>query len=445
MRLWQRKNDNSDSPAISKTNDANREITCSQLDEKARENMATYMASLSFGESKTEETHGDEKGNWKWKIRKEIWDKLENKEIADFPRPVHHRIPNFKGSQAANDNIASLPEFQAARCVKVNPDTPQKHIRYLTLLQDKVLLVPQPRLRTGFFSQLSRSNIPFNKLNYACTQAGVQQYGVPIGFDDPLPKVDMIIIGSCAVDPVSGARLGKGEGFAELEYGMLRMMGVVDDNTIVVTSVHDEQLIQGIDTLRLLKHDVPVDIICTPTQIIRTNTQIPKPTGIYWELLSPEKLGQIKVLQHLKRKIEKETGQTLPLGASELLPPTAQKNRSTHPRSTRRRLYDESSSKKETEKGGNIQSELGESGSEKLKNSHFQKFDLYVSNLKFGISPETLQSCISECAEVCQMKLFQKKGTAFVKLADTSLTDLCISRLHGTDLVERKMRVKKFC
>jgi 5-formyltetrahydrofolate cyclo-ligase len=30
---------------------------------------------------------------------------------------------------------------------------------------------------------------------------------------------------------------------------------------------------------KLLIHDVPVDIICTPTQIIRTNTSIPKPQG----------------------------------------------------------------------------------------------------------------------------------------------------------------------
>lgn len=44
-------------------------------------------------------------------------------------------------------------------------------------------------------------------------------------------------------------------------------------------AVHDEQLVPNIPVEKLLIHDVPVDVICTPTQIIHTNTKIPKPTG----------------------------------------------------------------------------------------------------------------------------------------------------------------------
>lgn len=29
-------------------------------------------------------------------IRERIWDYMESRDLADFPRPVHHRIPNFK-------------------------------------------------------------------------------------------------------------------------------------------------------------------------------------------------------------------------------------------------------------------------------------------------------------------------------------------------------------
>lgn len=45
--------------------------------------------------------------------------------------------------------------------------------------------------------------------------------------------------------------------------------------------------------------------------------------GIYWDKLSPEKLGQIQILRELKSRIEGETGQKLPCGPSEKLPPTA--------------------------------------------------------------------------------------------------------------------------
>lgn len=50
---------------------------------------------------------------------------------------------------------------------------------------------------------------------------------------------------------------------------------------------------------RILRHDVPVDVIMTPTQTMRTQAgrHWPEPSGIYWELLSPEKLGSIRVLQ----------------------------------------------------------------------------------------------------------------------------------------------------
>lgn len=44
----------------------------------------------------------------------------------------------------------------------------------------------------------------------ACTSVGVAKYGKPIGLDEKI-KVDLIVIGSVAVDPKTGARLGKGE------------------------------------------------------------------------------------------------------------------------------------------------------------------------------------------------------------------------------------------
>ncbi|KAK9162700.1 hypothetical protein Syun_003602 [Stephania yunnanensis] len=222
--------------------------------------------------------------------------------------------------------LGGLEVFKLANCVKVNPDSPQKQVRFLTLSGGKKLLTPQPRLRTGFFSVLELSMLALGTINEACTSVGVAKHGKPIGLDEKI-KVDLIVIGSVAVDPKTGARLGKGEGFAELEYGMLRYMGAVDDTTPVVTSVHDRQLVDDIPSEKLLIHDVPVDIICTPTQVIFTDTSIPKPRGIYWEKLSPEKLSQIRILRELKRWIERETGTKLPCGPSEKLPPTAKRNR----------------------------------------------------------------------------------------------------------------------
>jgi 5-formyltetrahydrofolate cyclo-ligase len=98
-------------------------------------------------------------------------------------------------------------------------------------------------------------------------------------------RVDAIVVGSVAVS-INGARVGKGEGFAELEYGLLRWMGALDDSTPVITAVRDEQLVE-IDASRMLEHDVPVDIIVTPTQASaagRSTARVGGPPG--WLVLA---------------------------------------------------------------------------------------------------------------------------------------------------------------
>ncbi|CAI5525165.1 unnamed protein product [Closterium sp. Naga37s-1] len=116
-------------------------------------------------------------GAWKWAVRKGVWDELEARDVARPPRPMHHRIPNFDGADKAAAMLASLPEFQAAGCVKVNPDTPQKAVRLAALQANKLLLTPQPRLRTGFFSRLSADHIPPDQLLAACTRHYAADWG----------------------------------------------------------------------------------------------------------------------------------------------------------------------------------------------------------------------------------------------------------------------------
>lgn len=55
-------------------------------------------------------------------------------------------------------------------------------------------------------------------------------------------KVDLVVVGSVAVDRL-GRRLGKGEGFADLEWALAASHhgGAVGPNTVVATTVHDCQ------------------------------------------------------------------------------------------------------------------------------------------------------------------------------------------------------------
>jgi len=51
----------------------------------------------------------------------------------------------------------------------------------------------------------------------------------------------------------------------------MRWMGAITEKTLVVTTVHDLQLVDDIDESQMLEHDVPVDIIVTPTQVASTH------------------------------------------------------------------------------------------------------------------------------------------------------------------------------
>ena len=64
----------------------------------------------------------------------------------------------------------------------------------------------------------------------------------------------------------TGARLGQGTGFDDLEWGILSELGIVDDKTVVATTVHDNQVLDMLPPYIFQNHDVPVDIICTPAQ-----------------------------------------------------------------------------------------------------------------------------------------------------------------------------------
>ena len=169
----------------------------------------------------------------------------------------------------------------------------------------------------------------------------MKQLADPMDLDDRT-KIDVVVVGSSAVHPETGIRVGKGEGFAELEYGIMRQLGMIDENTPIITTVHDSQVISDDFPPKgkgMMKHDVPVDIIVTPTRTIYVDKakQPAKPTGIYWDLLSREKLATIRVLQDLKARIESKSGIELELAEQEeALPPLAKRGNKNQPSKPRR-------------------------------------------------------------------------------------------------------------
>lgn len=225
----------------------------------------------------------------KCEIRKKVWSLLEETNIAAFPRPVFGRIPNFKGAEKAAEKLLSTPEFQRAKFIKVNPDSPQRYVRELALRQGKIVLVPTPRLK-GDFYLLDPSKI--RDFREASKISGFAKYG-EVADIYSIPNIDLVVVGSVAVT-LSGDRVGKGEGYSELEFAILRELNKVNEKTPVVTTVHDIQIVESIP---VEPYDVPLDVIATPTRVIRVNRTREKAPGLLLEYLTKEKIEDTPFLK----------------------------------------------------------------------------------------------------------------------------------------------------
>lgn len=233
----------------------------------------------------------------KEKIRKIIWDLLEEKNVVTFPRPVHGRIPNFIGANVAAKKLEELTIWRKARMIKSNPDSPQKWVREEAFRHGKTVYMAVPRLKEDkCFLKINPKKIP--SISQASTIKGAFKYGEKV-YPDEMNKVDVIIIGSVAVNK-QGAKIGKGGGFSDLEYAIGKEFGIVNEDTPIITTVHQLQIVDF--ELPMEKHDVPLDYIITRDNIIATNTNFSKPAGIDWNKIG-DKIKEIPLLQKLKKSI----------------------------------------------------------------------------------------------------------------------------------------------
>jgi 5-formyltetrahydrofolate cyclo-ligase len=230
----------------------------------------------------------------KAEIREVIWRALEVRGVARFPG-TKGRIPNFVGAERAALELQRLPAWRAARVVKINPDAPQLPVRRLALREGKVVYMAVPRLRSlDCFVELDPARLGKRVLQAASIK-GAERLGRAVGLD-AVPALDLIVCGSVAVN-AKGARVGKGGGFSDLEYGLLAEAGKVRAKTPIVTTVHPLQVVP--QPLDMLPHDLPVDVVVTPDGTMVLTPEFPRPRGIYREALTPEKIAEVPVLQRL--------------------------------------------------------------------------------------------------------------------------------------------------
>ncbi|MEM5017301.1 5-formyltetrahydrofolate cyclo-ligase [Metabacillus indicus] len=225
-------------------------------------------------------------------IRQNKWQRLEDEKLGGFPFPLKNRIPNFKGAAAAAELVSQMDIYKRAEVVKINPDAPQLPLRARVIMDGKTLLVPTPRLKAGFI-MLKREWVPAGEERKAVSLKNIRQYGKEITLSE-LPKVDLFVAGSVAVHK-DGRRIGKGEGYSDREYAIMRELGNPD--MPVISTIHSIQVTD--EDFKVDTYDLPVDYIVTEEGIIETDTPYQKPDGIQWDLVTEDEKKEMPVLMEV--------------------------------------------------------------------------------------------------------------------------------------------------
>ena len=227
-------------------------------------------------------------------LREQVWAAMSAARVARFPGAAG-RIPNFTGAEAAAERLRDLPQWQQARTLKANPDAAQLPVRQRALEDGKTVYMAVPRLAgpEPFFA-LDPDHLS-DTPRKAASISGATRSARRVTLAELAP-VDLVVMGSVAVGE-DGARLGKGGGFADLEFALAGTAGLIGPGTVAVTTVHEIQL-QPAGTIPLSGHDVPVDLVITPDRVIDCrHRRGPRPTAaIRWAELTEEKIAAIPLL-----------------------------------------------------------------------------------------------------------------------------------------------------
>ncbi|MFB6134029.1 MAG: 5-formyltetrahydrofolate cyclo-ligase [Halanaeroarchaeum sp.] len=228
-------------------------------------------------------------------LREFVWNALEATGTARFPFPPHGRIPNFAGADAAAARLTDRPEWESAETIKSNPDAPQRPVRRAALHADKTVYMAVPRLRDErCFMTLDPETI--DDVDAASTISHADEYATRV-VPAEMRSIDLVVSGSVAVTP-GGDRIGKGEGYSDLEFAILRRAGRIDPGTTTATTVHEMQVLaRSVDVER---HDVPMDLVVTPERTIETDRRGDRPAGIDWSRLDSATVDAIPILQRLR-------------------------------------------------------------------------------------------------------------------------------------------------
>lgn len=244
-------------------------------------------------------------------VRSRVWQNLRQVAYPDsrFHLNFSSFIPDFQGSDAANDALLSHPCYPSPLLPKsehaavfITPDNCLEYLREKTLERGIKVLTTTYGIRRGL-QLLDPKVIPSSLYRYASILDGMEKVAQPVTLAEIAAQgleINLMVTGTGAINK-QGIRFGKGHGYFDLEWAMLYSVGVVSTGTITAAVVHDCQVLQG-QGLVPEPYDTVCDLVFTPTTVFHVDgAAAAKPTcGILWDRLEANMWGDIPPLRELK-------------------------------------------------------------------------------------------------------------------------------------------------
>jgi 5-formyltetrahydrofolate cyclo-ligase len=196
--------------------------------------------------------------------------------------------------------LRGLAIYQRAGTIMVPPDQAQLQVRVNAIMDGKRLIIATPGLRDGFYL-LHKGAIKTRDWQQAARSSGVRRFGKRLNTTHKeIGDIDCMATGAVAVD-LQGGRIGKGSGYFDLEYMILREIGSVSEQTPIVALVDDLQVREHVP---MEEKDVALDFICTPARVITIERRLVRPSQIPWDLLPQTALKGMRPLKELRKSNE---------------------------------------------------------------------------------------------------------------------------------------------
>jgi len=223
-------------------------------------------------------------------IRERVWSRLAQAQAQASSDP-HGRIPDFVGAATSAERLPNCLPGSAHGLPK--PTLTSRSCRYgVRALRDgKLVYMAVPKLAHPLpFFRLDPGELGDDAEALAAHRvATLRAPKTPVAKMYP---VDLIVCGTVAINR-QGVRIGKGAGYSDIKVGLLAEAGLIGPVTIIVTTVHQLQVVD--EPLPHDEHDFTVDYIITPQESIFCGPAY-RPRGVVWPNLGEEQIAAIPVL-----------------------------------------------------------------------------------------------------------------------------------------------------